>query len=387
MTGALVVPDVPARLTVTFFQGTYYADRRAPSAPGTGFCRGLELLDCSNDGLIFTAVASLGYLGIFPDYAGISGALSAPGANASALLGAAGPEPPRPSTHSYIQADSYERTFEDMLAAVSSIAGTTDCVQAPDGANVTVHASHKVAALGYSQGGFAAMAVARGVGSGRVTLPDGYDFVGAAPGAGPFDPAATYERPSGVQNYSVPSYIPNLSIGALNERQRLDLVSDVFAAPWDVEVPRLYSGDFTSSQVEEELPKPVDAVFAPGVFEATQAWLAAYVNGSDPAARRELRCARSRAWVPARVSGPARASASARPPPSLPTDPRPRASAAPTRLRRLRATAPRPSALFWRGRPCIPTGSRILRAWRICWTCPSSCATGPMMSRSTTPTR
>jgi len=214
-----------------------------------------------------SAMVSLGMLGVFPDYAGLSGLDPLEGA------------PELPSVHSYIQTATYERTTEDVMKAVASLAD-----KPINGDGPVFRANYNVVTTGYSQGGFAALASATGMASGRASLPEGYSLAATAPQAGPYDPAATYDG-TDLNGYSIPMYVPYLVLGAVMETGRHDLLGDIFVDEWKDQMPVIYGGMYSNGELGDVLPEMITDVFTEGATEALFAALAVYVDGKIPSER------------------------------------------------------------------------------------------------------
>lgn len=229
--GLLALPAESApRGVVSYQHGTISARDEAPS------------MLTNSEGLLVAAVfAGRGYAYLAPDYLGLGTGTG---------------------THPYIHARTEAAATRDLLTvALETPAGAIDGWDAPipDGLPVFL--------LGFSQGAHASLAALRAAETepGATLVPDAVAAI-----SGPYDLA-------GVQ---LPHSLgPDATGGVFYLAYLLDAYrqiyggpapAEVFAAPFDGEVPRLYDGEHDAAEISSVLPASTDALLVPGA--ASAAW-------------------------------------------------------------------------------------------------------------------
>ena len=171
------------------------------------------------------AWAAMGYVVILPDYEKL-------GAEAS------------DGHHPYCQKDSFVTSTEDLLFAVRKTGLAFD---------------NRLAVAGYSEGGYAALAIHRGLELGNYQQRShGFSVVASFPQAGPID--WKYQVDNTLEHYAKGSYdsywyVPYTIVGALEYRNRLDLYDSVFLSPYNESVRAMYDRKTSAQQIESQLPQ------------------------------------------------------------------------------------------------------------------------------------
>ncbi|MEC3919871.1 alpha/beta hydrolase family protein [Nocardia sp. CDC160] len=221
-TGLLALPATPDHdLTAVLFEhGTMATKADAPSVAEHG-----------GDLAATLTFAGAGFAGIAPDYLGLG-------------LG--------PGQHPYLDLPSETTASVDMLRAARDFVNTTGRQLRP-GVDLT----------GFSQGGPAALGVARNLGG---TATDTFHTAAAAPISGPYDIRET-ELPALLAGELDPTsavFYSGYFLTAWNRLHQLyDSPGEVFRAPYDSTVEQLFDGTRTEQQIVENLPENVDLLLTP----------------------------------------------------------------------------------------------------------------------------
>ncbi|MCR9154282.1 MAG: T9SS type A sorting domain-containing protein [Bacteroidetes bacterium] len=183
--------------------------------------------------------ASRGYVVAMPDYLGLGDS---------------------PGIHPYMHAETQATASIDMMRAVrqalaDSIGGYP--------------LNSEVFVTGYSQGGHAAMAVAKYIQDENLSTE--FNVVAAAPASGPYNLAGSqstvflYDQP-----YSNPGYVVYLLLG-MNEAYGGSLFSnpsEILKAPYDVSIPPYFNGNYPMDSVNSKLPANVSGYIEDSILQA-----------------------------------------------------------------------------------------------------------------------
>jgi hypothetical protein len=222
--GVLALPASPQReLPVAAFEhGTMVAKADAPSVAASD--RGEVIL-----------LAGAGYAGVEPDYLGLG-------------LG--------PGHHPYMDPASEATASVDMLRAAQVVASREHRRLAP-----------KVLVTGFSQGGHAALALARALQHGAAPR---LHLAGVAPISGPYDlqhaelPAAL----DGTLNPKSATFYLGYWVTAMNRLHHLYTnPGQAFRAPYDSTIDQLYDGLHTDLQVLHGIPASPQQLFTPAFLQ------------------------------------------------------------------------------------------------------------------------
>ena len=207
--GALLVPqDAAGPLPLVSYQhGTLVARDDVPSAGSTEQTVGL-------------AFATDGYVAVLPDLLGLGES---------------------PGLHPYVHAATSASAVVDMLRATVDFAALNG-----------VDLNGQLFLVGYSQGGYTAMAAHREI---EAAHQGEFEVTASAPMAGPYDlsgiMADTFTAP---ETHPAPYYLP-YTLLAYNAIYRLfDAPSDFLTAPYDSLLPPLFDGTHTGGDIDAVMP-------------------------------------------------------------------------------------------------------------------------------------
>jgi pimeloyl-ACP methyl ester carboxylesterase len=208
--GVLCVPATPGDYPVLSFQnGTNTLNSDAPSEFSNDYYQMIEL------------VASLGYIVVIPDYPGFGASVSIP--------------------HPYLIREPTVRSLVDNLYAVKELASS-----GLPGINLI----NEYYLLGYSQGGWATMALGKAL---ENDYNADFDLIGSACGAGPYDISLLMEEMINVTAYPMPVYLGYIVNAYTAYNQFTNPVTDIFKEPYATRISSLYTGLLTSSEINAEL--------------------------------------------------------------------------------------------------------------------------------------
>ena len=217
--GLICAPTTPGTYPILSFQnGTNTLHSAAPTADPQNL--GYQMIEY---------VASAGYVVIMPDYLGF-GASSA-------------------MVHPYLHKESTVQAVLDMLRAVAEfdddvakdISVTTDCYL-----------------LGYSQGGWATMALLRAI---EEEYSSEFTVKAASCGAGPYDLRHFNTAVTQLTEYPMPVFLGYIA----NAYTAYDLypneLTDMFNSQYASVIPGLYDGQHSSEQINGQLTTSISGLF------------------------------------------------------------------------------------------------------------------------------
>jgi len=221
--GALLVPEAaPGRRPLVSYQhGTLVARNEAPSAGGAEQAIGL-------------AFATDGYVAALPDLLGLGDS---------------------PGLHPYLHAETSADAVVDMLRATQDFT----VLSGPD-------LSGQLFLVGYSQGGYTAMAAHRAI---EAAYRGEFQVTAAAPMAGPYDLSGVMvtvfiDR----EPHPAPYYLP-YALLAYNDVYRLYETPAAFLAPpYDTLLPPLFDGRHSGGEIDAVMPEIPLQIIAPAFLEA-----------------------------------------------------------------------------------------------------------------------
>ena len=199
-------------------------------------CRPLNALSCSFSSVVRTILASLGMMVIMPDTEGI-------GLSASSEY------------HPYVQYKPYGRDVEHMLLALSTSLGRI--VDNPPTSKIDFYTA------GYSEGGYAALAVHRYLDEVvKSNIVGQFRHLSSFPTGAPLDVIAhTNWVIQRISEYTLPYAVLYQLVGALYASNKLTRIGDVVKAPWDTKLLDLFSGARSSAYVSANTPRDISTVF------------------------------------------------------------------------------------------------------------------------------
>lgn len=160
-----------------------------------------------------------------------------------------------PGLHPYVHAASLATAVVDMLRASREFCKSR---------NIPIE--DRLFLLGYSEGGYATMAVHRTLEEEHASE---FRIAASAPMAGPYDMSGTMrEFFMKDARYADPFYLPYVVL-AYNEIYRLaDSLHHIFAEPYATRLPELFNGENEGFTINQELPPVPKQVFNPAFLES-----------------------------------------------------------------------------------------------------------------------
>jgi len=213
--GLVCVPSTPGDYPVLCFQnGTNTLNINAPSEnPLNPLYQMVE------------AISSMGFIVVIPDY---------PGFGASAQI-----------PHPYLITGPTVTSITDMLFAVKEfVPGELQDISAAD----------EYFLMGYSQGGWATLALHKAIEIGYMN-----DFIlkGSVCGAGPYNLTLLIQNMLGASFYDEPAYIGYIVNAYSYYNQFTNPVSDIFNEPYAGKLSTLYNGTLSSEEINSQLTTSV----------------------------------------------------------------------------------------------------------------------------------
>ncbi len=217
--GLICAPTTPGTYPILSFQnGTNTLHSAAPTADPQNL--GYQMIEY---------VASAGYVVIMPDYLGF-GASSA-------------------MVHPYLHKESTVQAVLDMLRAVAEfdddvakdISVTTDCYL-----------------LGYSQGGWATMALLRAIDE---DYSSEFTVKAASCGAGPYDLRYFNTEVTRLTEYPMPVFLGYIANAYTTYDLYPNELTDLFNSQYASVIPGLYDGQHSSEQINSQLTTSISGLF------------------------------------------------------------------------------------------------------------------------------
>ena len=212
--------------THTYMHGTIFLREDAPSYEGF-------------EGQLGFLMATNGVIALMPDYLGL-------GSSTDVL-------------HPYVHADSEAEAGIAMLEALENL---------QDDLGIGLNGQHFVS--GYSQGGHAAMAMAKEM----QENPDaGFPLAAAAPMSGPYDMSGT-QLPAGMaqEQYSNPAYLAYILLAWQQTYGNIFVdLSEVFQEPFASGLPAMFDGETEGDMINDYLAGPTVDIVQPGALEGLMA--------------------------------------------------------------------------------------------------------------------
>ena len=166
-------------------------------------------------------IASLGYIVTIADYPGFGASVSVP--------------------HPYLVKDPTVKSLVDMLYAVKEMV---------PGELQGVSLINKYFLLGYSQGGWATLALHKAL---ELDYSSDFDLSGSACGAGPYNISLLMQGMLSAATYPMPVYIGYIVNAYSEYGQFTNPVTDILSQPYASRLSTLYTGQLTSSEINSQL--------------------------------------------------------------------------------------------------------------------------------------
>jgi pimeloyl-ACP methyl ester carboxylesterase len=217
--GLVCVPSVPGDYPVLCFQnGTNTVNALSPSEyPLNPLYQMVE------------AISSMGFIVVIPDY---------PGFGASADI-----------PHPYLIKEPTVTSITDMLHAVKELIPG----ELPD-----IEIDNDYFLLGYSQGGWATLALHKAI---ELNYMNDFDLKGSVCGAGPYDLTLLIQDMLGNPSYPMPVYIGYIINAYSAYNQFTNPVSDILKEPYASELSSLYNGTLNSDEINSQLTTSIPDLF------------------------------------------------------------------------------------------------------------------------------
>lgn len=226
VSGALFVPvgfEEPCGLPIhVYMHGTLFKRTDAPSFLGS-------------EGIFGGLMATLGQLVLMPDYVGLG---------TSQLM------------HPYVHAQSESDAGYFMMKAADALSGEL---------GFTLNGQNFLS--GYSQGGHAAMALARDLTN--TAYGDEFTLSGAAPGSGPYDISGTqFPMTFDAESYSNPAYLAYNVVGWNSVYGTLyDNLDEVFQEPYASAMLDLLDGTHDAETINDACPPTLEEFVQPNLLD------------------------------------------------------------------------------------------------------------------------
>ena len=227
VSGALFVPqgfDDPCGLPIhVYMHGTIFKRTDAPSF-------------MSIEGTFGGLMSTLGQLVLMPDYVGLG---------TSELM------------HPYVHARSESDAGYFLMKAASTLS---------DELGYSLNGQNFIS--GYSQGGHAAMALARDLAT--TSYGDDFPLTAAVPGSGPYDISGTqFPLTFESETYSNPAYLAYNVIGWNSYYGTLYTeLSEIFQEPYATTLPPLFDGTNDAATINNACPATLEELMQPGLIDA-----------------------------------------------------------------------------------------------------------------------
>ena len=187
-------------------------------------------------------IASLGYIVTIADYPGFGASVSVP--------------------HPYLVKEPTVKSLVDMLYAVKEMV---------PGELKGISLTKKYFLLGYSQGGWATLALHKAL---ELDYSSDFDLMGSACGAGPYNISLLMDGMLSTTTYPMPVYIGYIVNAYSEYNQFTNPVTDILNQPYASRLSTLYTGQLTSSEINSQLttsiPDLINPDFLAGYTTAAQ---------------------------------------------------------------------------------------------------------------------
>lgn len=218
--GLVCVPATPGEYPVLSFQnGTNTLNSYAPSEMPADY--NYQLIEY---------IASMGFVVLIPDYPGFGSSVQIP--------------------HPYLIKEPTVQSVVDMFNALNEVGAT----KFP---GLTIKNEYYL--LGYSQGGWATLALHKALETG---YPD-FNLAGSACGAGPYDLYNLFIDMIDTATYSYPVYLGYIINAYSSYNQFTNPVSDILNEPYATRLSSLYNGTLSTVQINAQLTTSIPGLIKP----------------------------------------------------------------------------------------------------------------------------
>lgn len=179
--------------------------------------------------------ASTGYIVVIPDYPGFGESSDIP--------------------HPYLIKEPTVRSIIDMLYALNEVPD-----EIMDGASVL----HEYNLIGYSQGGWATLALHKAM---ELEYGDDFTLKGSVCGAGPYNLSQLFGEMINTDYYSMPVYLGYIINAYSAYDQFTTGVDEILSQPYAGLLSSLYTGQLSSDEINAELTTSIPDLLTPGFIE------------------------------------------------------------------------------------------------------------------------
>ena len=212
--GLIAIPKTTEQVgMLSFHHGTITNREDAPS----------NFSSSDYNSISYAAMASVGFIGVIPDYLGFG--------SSSSIL------------HPYYVEDLTASSIVDMLKAAAEFAQQKN-----------LQFNGKLFLAGYSEGGYATMAAHKAIESDGL---DGFNLIASFPGAGAYDLSGMQEHIFSLQDYDDPHYLAYMARAYQIEYDEDDLLTDFFKEPYASRIPGLFDGQKGADAINAQLTSKV----------------------------------------------------------------------------------------------------------------------------------
>jgi len=257
LSGLVAFPHSPIEAfpILSYQHGTAVNDASAPSLAGL-------TMDNPEVLIISLVTAPSGFITLFPNYEGLG-------------------DPNK--FHPFIIAESYTHSVVNMVRAVKQLSAELE-------GDDQFQFNDQLFLIGYSEGGYATMAVQRGI---ELNFSDEFTITTSCPMAGPYDLAGTMvDYFLSIPSYPKPFYVPFVLTSHLWYYQGEDVdFGDYFEPFWADTLPSLFDGTHFGDEIDALMPEnPLDIIL-PDVLEE-------FTNNEDHFFRQTLQQNTLLDWIP-----------------------------------------------------------------------------------------
>ena len=212
--GLIAIPKTTEQVgMLSFHHGTITNREDAPS----------NFSSSDFNSISYAAMASVGFIGVIPDYLGFG--------SSSSIL------------HPYYVEDLTASSILDMLKAAAEFAQQKN-----------LQFNGKLFLAGYSEGGYATMAAHKAIESDGL---DGFNLIASFPGAGAYDLSGMQAHIFSLQDYNDPHYLAYMARAYQIEYDEDDLLTDFFKEPYASRIPGLFDGQKGADEINAQLTSKV----------------------------------------------------------------------------------------------------------------------------------
>ena len=212
--GLIAIPKTTEQVgMLSFHHGTITNREDAPS----------NFSSSDFNSISYAAMASVGFIGVIPDYLGFG--------SSSSIL------------HPYYVEDLTASSILDMLKAAAEFAQQK-----------SLQFNGKLFLAGYSEGGYATMAAHKAIESDGL---DGFNLIASFPGAGAYDLSGMQAHIFSLQDYNDPHYLAYMARAYQIEYNEDGLLTDFFKEPYASRIPGLFDGQKGADEINAQLTSKV----------------------------------------------------------------------------------------------------------------------------------